>query len=174
MDDFNAEALGLNQTLDNWDIIDGSVDVIGDGVYDFYPGHGRYLDMDGSTGNAATIVTKSSFGAGDYTLMFSLAGNARGGSDSMTVSLGPYSEVFNLAFNAPFTVYTRDVTLTSSSKLMFDHAGGDNSGIILDDVKLSLRQQPPPPGVVPEPSALLFGIAGCLAAASGICRRQKG
>jgi hypothetical protein len=107
--------------------------------------------------------------------MFSLAGNARGGPvDSVTVSLGPYSEVFNLASNAPFIVYTRDVTLTSSAKLKFDHAGGDNFGIILDDVKLALRQQPPPPGVVPEPSALLFGIAGCLAAAAGICRRKKG
>ena len=54
-DDFNAYALGTPtpSPFGNWTVSDGSVDVIGiGGPWDLQPGNGRYLDMDGSTGDA--------------------------------------------------------------------------------------------------------------------------
>ncbi|MFO0520899.1 MAG: pyruvate-binding protein, partial [bacterium] len=58
-DNFNSETLATNGSLSNWNISNGTIDVIG-GVsfYNFYPGNGNYLDLDGSTQNAGRIETK--------------------------------------------------------------------------------------------------------------------
>ena len=82
-DTFNTENGGVGAlnyaTLAHWNITNGSVDLIGNGYYDFYPGNGLYLDLDGSTGNAATLESKSIFSlaAGTYELRFDL-GNSPG------------------------------------------------------------------------------------------------
>lgn len=173
-DNFDGEALGLNTTLDNWTISDGTIDVIGNpGFFDFYPGNGRYLDLDGSSGNAGRITTNSTFSflAGTYTLSFQLGGSTRGDTNSVTVALGSiFSEVFTLASNAGLQTFTRTITLASaagSGALSFDHAGGDNLGLLLDDVLLDFRA----PTTVPEPSTLaLLSLGGLLAAAR---RRQS-
>jgi hypothetical protein len=59
-DDFNTDSLALNQTsfLGGWTVSSGTVDLIGTGFFDFYPGNGHYVDLDGSTANAG-VFSKS-------------------------------------------------------------------------------------------------------------------
>ncbi len=138
-DDFNSETLGRNASLSNWIVSNGTIDVIGDGFFDFLPGNGRYLDLDGSSGNAGKITTNKtfSFNSGDViTLEFDLAGNQQGsGSDSVDVSfsLGSlFSETFILDGTTPLTTFTRTINVSSATntQLIFDHAGGDNGGFL--------------------------------------------
>ncbi|MFQ5559813.1 MAG: PEP-CTERM sorting domain-containing protein [Nitrospinota bacterium] len=163
-DDFNSENGGaymLNyNSFSKWTVSDGTVDLKGNGgPWDVYPGNGLYVDLDGSTRNAGTMTTTPDLflGAGDYNLSFDLGGNARGGApDMLVVSVllpGTYSEFFFLPSSSPLTTITRTFTVTSgaSTALAFNHMGGDNVGMILDNVSLS---------TVPEPSSLiLLGIA---------------
>lgn len=173
-DTFDSEAQSFDSTLANWTVSDGTIDVIGPGFFDFYPGNGNYLDLDGSSNNAGKITTNALFNLlpGTYTLSFQLGGSARSDSNSVTVALGSvYSEVFTLASNAGLQNITRTITLAASSgsgALSFDHAGGDNLGLILDDVALDFSRVQTS---APEPSSLallaLGGIAG------GVARRRR-
>lgn len=154
-DDFDGEVLELNASLDNWTVSDGTVDVIGTGFFDLRPPRFRYLDLDGSSGDAGKITTNMVFAPGNYVLSFDLSGNARNGAnDSVTVSLGSYSEMFTLPGTAGFSTYIRNVNVAGSSQLMFDHAGGDLLGLLLDNVVVREATT-----AVPEPSALLYGLA---------------
>ncbi|MEH2326155.1 MAG: calcium-binding protein [Nostoc sp.] len=146
-DNFNTENNGVGVlnyfNLANWNVARGSVDLLGNGSYDFLPSNGLYLDLDGSTFSAGKLESKTTFNfnAGDkVTLKFSLAGSQRGDINSVTVSLGSiFTETFTLNSSQPFTEFTRSFIISSpgSGKLVFDHAGNDNIGLLLDNVKLS-------------------------------------
>ena len=91
-DNFNTENGGvgaLNYTgFANWDVNGGgTVDLIGNSSFDFYPGNGLYVDLDGSSSNAGVLTTKSLFAPGNYALSFKLGGSQRGTPESVTVSL---------------------------------------------------------------------------------------
>ncbi len=125
----------------NWDVTRGSVDLLGNGFFDFFPDHGLYLDMDGSTFLAGRLESKAAFqlDPGAYTLKFDVAGSQRGDTNTMTVSLGNlYREAFTLNSDVPFETITRIITVDSATaaRLVFDHAGGDNIGLLLDNVVL--------------------------------------
>ncbi|QLE55097.1 Calx-beta domain-containing protein [Nostoc sp. TCL26-01] len=145
-DNFNSENNGVwkyNYTnLANWTITDGSLDLVGNGKDDYLPRNGLYLDLDGSTNNASRLESKTifNFNTGDkVTLSFSLAGSQRGDTNSVAVSVGNlFSETFILSSSQPFTKFTRSFTITSAAngKLIFDHAGGDTYGLLLDNVEL--------------------------------------
>lgn len=170
-DNFNSENGGggvLNYNgFANWAVSDGTVDLIGNGFYDFLPGNGLYVDMDGSTGNAGMMTSKFSLNPGSYTLEFDLAGNQRNAADELVtvqVNLGFFSKTYSLPQSAPFTHYTETFTVPTSmtASLSFEGAGRDNIGMLLDNVKLS---------VVPEPATLMllgFGFVGL-----GIAIRRK-
>ncbi len=156
-DDFNAEHGGvgiLNYTgFANWTISNGSVDLIGNGYYDFYPGNGLYVDLDGSTGDAGRM-TSDTIAPGNYIFSFVLGGSTRGDANTVNVSFGNYSEGITLDSSAPLTTYTYNVNVpVGGSAIIFDHAGGDNLGLILDHVKVS---------TTPVPSALLLMGSGLL------------
>jgi hypothetical protein len=177
-DNFDTENGGvgiLNYVgLANWNVTEGTVDLIGNGLFDFLPGNGLYLDLDGSTGNAGRIESKTtySFNPADIVeLQFKLAGSQRGDTNSVTVSLGSlFSEIFTLNSSEPFTTITRNFTVASpaNGKLVFDHAGGDWHGLLLDQVKISVNQTIS----IPEPSStsVIFAL-GFLGA--GSCLKQK-
>ena len=167
-DNFDSESLGTKTNangLTNWTVTDGSIDVIGPGFFDFLPGNGRYLDLDGTTRNAGKITSKTafSFHPGDViTLEFDLSGNRRGGNDSVTVSLGSlFNQTFTLASSDPFTTYTQTINVTSATnaQLMFNHAGGDNLGLLLDDVSLTVQAVPEPLTILGAGTAIAFGTA---------------
>lgn len=166
IDNFDTEAgdagvSSLNYTgFSNWTVSDGTVDVVanpnGWGIT-CVGGSGKCVDLDGSNGNAGILTsTLMSLSAGTYSLSFDISGNQRGGaSDSFTLALGGFlNESFNLSATAPWQTVTRSFTVLSDSanSIIFNHAGGDNVGIMLDNVSLSKTD-------VPEPATLaMFGL----------------
>jgi hypothetical protein len=165
-DNFNTENLGVGQLnytgFANWNVLGGgTVDLVGSpGFFEFYPGNGLYVDLDGTSGNAGTFTTKSLFDPGQYQLSFKLGGSARGTSESVTVSFGTFTELFTRASSDPLNTVTRLVTLSSPGALSFKNAGGDNIGAILDDVNVK---------PIPTP-ALLPGLIGL---GVGLLRKRK-
>jgi hypothetical protein len=136
----------------------GSVDLIGaGGGFDFFPGNGNYIDLDGSTGSgnnpAGQLTSVMTFGPGSYTLTFSLGGNHRGAAAQQTVfSLGDFSNSLTLDSSALLTSYTYSFTTTTTGQLVFTETGpSDQQGNILDNVVLS---------AVPETSTWAMMILG--------------
>ncbi|MBI5418051.1 hypothetical protein HZA55_08935 [Candidatus Poribacteria bacterium] len=176
-DNFNAENSGygaLNYSPSKWNVVDGTVDLIGNGYYDFFPGNGLYLDMDGSTANAGTIVNKDllTLTPGIYELEFALGGNWRGyPADTIKVSLGSvYSETFLRNSGDYLATVSRTINVISptSGNLIFDHEGYDNVGISLDNVKLTQTT------VTPEPiSSALFLLGGVVLGMKQYKKRKK-
>ena len=147
-----------------------SVDLIGaGGSFDFIPGHGGYIDLDGSSGSgnnpAGQLTSVASFGPGTYTVTFDLAGNQRGASSqSTTVSLGDFSQTFGpLASSVGFTNQTITFSTSTAGHLVFTETGpSDQQGNLLDNVALS----------VPEPATwamMLMGFGGL----GGVLRHRR-
>ena len=157
-DDFSAEALGTNTTLDNWLLAEGTIDVAGTGFFQSLcagsPSPSRCVDLDGSGPgdglSAGTIARSFSLGAGDYVLSFYLSGSQRNDVNTVEVEFGSFFDVFfTLDPVDPWAPYSLPFTVTSATTatLVFTHSGGDNLGILLDDVRLS---------TVPEPASLIL------------------
>jgi len=166
-DNFNGEnggagALNYNG-FSQWNVSGGAVDLIGNSFFDFYPGNGLYVDLDGTmfqSGQFSSIPIALT--GGTYMLQFSLGGSQRGDTNTVQVSLGSfYTESFTLGSSAALTVITRFITVggPASASLTFQNAGGDNIGLILDDVNLSTTEI----RNVPETASLTLlamGLAG--------------
>lgn len=172
-DNFNGENSGnyaLNySSFTNWSVSDGTVDLIGVGSpFDFYPGHGLYVDLDGSTGDAGTMTTLSSLGlvsGQTYVLEFDLGGSTRGDTNTATVnvSVNNFSEMFTFNSSTPLTHITRTFVANGDGNLSFAGSGGDNVGLILDNVQVTL---------VPLPTGVVMGLLGL--GITGVAMRRRG
>jgi hypothetical protein len=162
-ENFESESLALNyNSFNQFNVTNGTVDLIGNGFYDFYPSQGRYVDLDGSTNNAGVLATANSFAAGTYTLNFLLGGSTRGDDNTVRVSLGDFVREITLTSNAGLTNQGFTFTTTTAGNLSFENFGGDNLGLILDNITVD-SATPTQTAAVPEPSTwamLLLGFAG--------------
>ncbi len=182
-DNFNTDraSSALNFTgLLNWSVSDGTIDYIrsGDFGINCVAGSGGCIDMDGSTGNAGRLTSLSAFslsGTETYFIEALVSGNQRltSGSDSIIVGLidvATNSVVQSATYGGivpgdPFTLRQLVATGYSGSfRMFFEGVGGDNVGVILDDVVLRTAGTVPTPGT----SAL---AALALLAALGVRRR---
>lgn len=167
-DNFDTEAVGLNASLTNWTITNGTIDVIGQGSpFDLLPGNGRYVDLDGTTSNAAMVTHSFLFQNGvNYQLKFDLAGSQRGDTNTLFLSVGTLLGApinITLGSSVPFTTFTYNfVGNGTSAGILFDHQGGNNLGLLLDRVVLT---------EVPEPGSLLLCGLGAVSAL-GLRRRR--
>lgn len=175
-DNFDQEATALNyNSFANWNVTGGTVDTVGNGFFDFLPGNGVYVDLDGTSFDAGVLGSNGqALAPGAYTLSFDLAGSQRGDVNVVTVSVGTSgnpsqfgSAILTRASADPFTTETLDFVLiapTNDFLISFSNAGGDNIGALLDRVVLQS---------VPEPSSMaLCGVAG-LAGLVARMRRRK-
>ncbi len=161
----------------NWETTNGTVDYIAkSGAFgSLCDGpSGGCVDLDGTTRNGGTFQTVINFAEGIYNLAFELQGNQRNAiSDSVTVSFGSFVQTIALAgngliSNVDFGGLANNIVVgPGGAKLVFDHAGGDNVGIILRSVSIEEVAT----AVVPLPAAglLLVGAVGTL----GALRRRK-
>jgi hypothetical protein len=169
-DDFNADAQGLNKTafLGDWAVTDGAVDLVGTGFFEFYPGNGNYVDLDGSMGNAGVFTKVLDLTAGvTYTASFLLGGSTRGDSNLVDVGFGSSLASFTLLSGDPLGARSIAFTPGSSGSysLSFANAGGDNLGAILDNVVVSTP-------AIPEPETYALMLAG-LGALGVVARRRR-
>jgi hypothetical protein len=163
-DDFNSYAYQLNWVPpSNWSAPGpGTVDLIGQTTtstaFNFYPGNGGYVDLNGSNGVPGSLQTLMTFASGSYTLSFDLGGNARGDVDkTTTITLGDFSQSITLGSNGALQPYTYTFTTTGGVLDFADLAGGNgNIGNILDNVTLTSGLT----SAVPEPSTWAMMILG--------------
>ena len=166
-DNFDGQSQATNASLNGWTVSNGTIDVIGaPNFFNLYPGNGNYLDMDGSNLNGGKISTVQTFDilAGvEYFISFSYGKNEQNGNltpESLNFGFDTLTPL-NLALTAASIGSLVNVTYSFISatgandvSLFFEDLGGDNQGVILDNVKLS---------AVPLPAAaplFLMGLAG--------------
>jgi len=174
-DNFNTENGGvgvLNYTgFTNWTVSygTGTVDLIGDGFFDFYPGNGLYVDLDGSTNQPGLFSSKTTFAPGTYVVSFNLGDSYYNNPDysyppntvHITMGMGDFNVYITRNSNNNLDLFTYTFTISHAGPLTFQNDGNDNVGAILDNVTVS---------AVPEPiSLLLFGLG--LVGLAGVRRK---
>jgi hypothetical protein len=183
-DNFNSENGGVgvlnynsfaNWTVANTGTTGGTVDLIGNGFFDFYPGSGLYVDLDGSgNGTPGQFQSKTTFNfvpGVEYNLSFDLGGSQRGIDSHVDVSLGSIiSETLFLPSTQGLTLFSQDFTVSAptSATLDFMNEEPGDEGAILDNVSLTGASSVPDGGN----TALLAGIA-FLALAAAAARSRK-
>jgi hypothetical protein len=148
VEDFNAENGGLYQLnytgFTNWDVTTGSVDLVGTAPFDdvLPTTQGLYVDLDGTTGAAGLLRSKTAFTLepGTYRLAFKMAGTPRPNQppNTVNVSVGTFfQETITLESYAPLSAYVRTFRVRSrgTAHLQFEHLGGDNYGNFIDDIR---------------------------------------
>jgi hypothetical protein len=159
-DNFNSYAFQLNWAPPaNWTAPGpGTVDLIGETTsgtdFDFFPGNGGFVDLDGSNGLPGTLQTNAAFAAGTYTLTFDLGGNARGDVAKTTdITLGNFHTALTLTSSDPLALHSFTFTTTGGQLSFSDLPGGNQDiGNILDNVALTSG--------VPEPATWAMMLLG--------------
>lgn len=169
-DNFDANTPAVNTVPTGWFLGGGTVDIIGSGfLYDYVPGNGLYVDLDGSTSEGGTLFKFLNLTGGTtYQLSFDLAGNnVPGGgypSDIVDVTFGSAAGTYTLDPGDGFSTRTLSFTAggNGSFALLFHNRGGDNAGALLDNVSVT---------AVPEPETYAMLLAGL--GAIGFMQRRR-
>jgi hypothetical protein len=161
----------------NWDVLSGTVDLVKSGDFGIActGGTGYCVDMDGSTRSAGDIVSINvgPLGPGTYEFSYSLSGNQRqlGFADTVVayIEFGVMSWSHTLPFNAGWQTFSQQFTIASTADpvyIRFGATGGDNIGMLLDNVELKAAAVPEPASL----SLLLVGVAGMFGARKRVCQ----
>ena len=146
----------------------------GGSLFDLVPGHGAYIDLDGSTATAGLLSIGLGLTAGvQYTATFDLAGGQRGTAETGTVRFGSASLSYDLASADSFSAFSLSFTpgASGSFSLSFQNAGGDNLGALLDNVSITSDGGPAP---IPEPQTYALMLAGLALVGCAARRRGRG
>ena len=159
-----------------WVITNGMVDIIGNGgSFDFLPGNGSYVDLDGSSSRSGQLSHTVNLVAGHtYSLSFDLAGSQRGTTEMVDVKFGTTMEQFTLSSGDGFSHHTMKFTALSSGLATFEYRNnqfgtnivnneGNHIGALLDNVAVTSG---------PEPESYAMFMAG-LGLMGFIARRRK-
>lgn len=159
----------------NWSVQNGTVDLVATGDYGIncLGNTGHCVDLDGSRRQAGELmsINLGPLDPGEYNFSYWLSGNQRRNNVdvSFAVSLsngGILSMATHVLFGSDgWRQYNQSFILTEVTNpvnLNFSHLGGDNFGIILDNVQLRVSE----PGVL-----ALLGIGLLVAARRS--RRQR-
>jgi hypothetical protein len=182
-----------DDSLANFSVISGSVDLISSTNMFGLTGSGKFVDLDGTSGHGGTLQTTGqfSYAAGDtVTLDIRASGNQRFGgpdglfagfefadgssfTDLMTTGFTSTSNLGNqllgdvtLASDAPYQDFTISFTAVAAGAvgLLVGTDSNDNIGPLLDEITLGAT-------LVPEPSSwalMILGFAG-----AGVMLRQR-
>lgn len=159
-------------TLANWNVTQGAVDLIGNGFYDFYPGNGLYLDMDGTNQTASGAITsKFSLTNGFYNLTFDLGGSTRGDTNTVIVEFdGTQIGSFTLGSSDGLLTESFNFSASTTGKLTFRQTDpSDNLGLILDNVVIDAVDG----GSIATPEPMTLSLFGAGLAVMGLRRRKK-
>ncbi|MGX4770550.1 hypothetical protein ACWAUC_12220 [Bradyrhizobium guangdongense] len=180
-ENFNSVPQGLNASTvgSNFSVTQGTVDVIGaGGSFNFYPGNGSYLDLDGSSFQLGTI-SSAVFGSGTYTLSFDFGAYTYGHgyiTENLHFALADFSQTLTPIVDSSVTPgaslqhYSVTFTTTQAGELTFSALNpfnpgvGTNVGPILDNVVLT---------AVPEASTWAMMIVGFLSVGLLAYRRSS-
>lgn len=141
-----ADQYNVTGTVGGFTVTGGNVDLIGNnGIYNFYPGNGNYIDLNGTTSGTITS-TAVSFNPGESaTLTFDYGTN--GGGTSANIFLGGVQVGSLTAPNSTsFTPFSLNIANPTSGALSFVSTNPGGGGMILDNIQLSSNV------AVPEPS----------------------
>lgn len=170
---FGSENSGVPQLnyygFANFNVSQGSVDLIGNGYFDAYPGNGLYVDLAGSTNQYGAITTKTIYGPGTYDIGLSLGGPIYSGiTDGAVVSWGDGSSSDLILSGLTEDNYNFSVTLTQPEAFTIADLGlSGNANIGATLFGFQVATDP-----VPEPLTLTLFGAG-LAGAVAMKRRKK-
>ena len=171
-DNFDQDKTGDNVTqfAHGWKVSNGTVDIDGTGfVHNELPGHGHYVDLDGTSMKAGILSNSISLTAGqNYTMSFALAGNQRNwGNDTVDVSFGGTHQTYVLKATDPLATYTLtfDPATSGIYQFSFHNRGGDNRGAFLDQVTITSS--------VPEPATYATLLAGLACVGMTMARRRR-
>lgn len=172
-DQFNSENGGVG-TLNysgfaDFTVTSGSVDLIGAGFYDNFPGNGLYVDMAGTTGQFGALTTNMVYAAGTYHVTLGLGGTIYNGiSDGVSLDWGTGSWSSGDLAGLTSQTFNFDITLNSASAITIadlGHSGNANIGATLFGLTVERTQ-----GAVPEP--LTLSLMGAGLAGMGAFRRR--
>lgn len=155
----NEEVSGnhLNyNSFDQFTVSAGTVDLINNAnTYGIscFGGAGFCVDLDGSTSNAGRMTSDLiALQSGQtYTLSFAISGNQRNGPTNTLdfgIDGGPTWQIIR-DDQAPWETLSFNFTVgsTDNYSLFFDQQGGNNVGMILDEVSITTAAVPLPAGL---------------------------
>ncbi|WP_224813623.1 hypothetical protein [Hasllibacter sp. MH4015] len=150
-DNFDANPTGLNLTPAGWTVTGGSVDTVGQGTFpDICAPTGQTcIDLDGSTLDAGRLQSMATFALQPgvrYNLTFDYTWNsfAQDNGNTMIFGVGGFREVMAISETRPAEPqHYRTWTLSfdgdgTNGAIFFDHQGGDDGGIVIDNVRFSV------------------------------------
>ena len=183
-DNFDSIPLGLDVTgtLGGWTVTSGTVDVIGTPGYDPRPGHGHYIDMQGSSGQPGVLSIEIPVEtSGIYRVDFEWSGNPRGNSGAIEIDTGPGPgtdgtfTILSATADVSFLQSLHDTGLKSNPFVLkfFTPAFVDtldgrifpDTGLLLDNVEVTFLQ------AVPEPASFMLVLIGIVPV--GIAARRR-